>query len=374
MPHFKLAALVDFGGDLDKQWYIRYSVEKPDTGKLVRIKFSLDLNREPTVRLRRAKAKEMIQEVNAQLKKGWNPYIEPEPKIQIKTLREVLYEFLEVKRVSLRRRTYQSYKYVIDSFLKYLDQTKSRVELCTEVTPKIAREWLDWMSMQGRAGKTVNTSKVHLKVFFEMMVDRDMIPKNPFKGINKLPEDQGKNKAFTLDEREKIWSHLVQKNQGMYVFTRMIYFCYIRPVEILRLKVSDIDLSKSVILISGDQSKNRKTQSVSIPDAFKSELMEHISGSSPSDFVMGKKYKCSPNNMGRNAVSLGMNNIIRALGFSSDHSLYAFKHSGVVSAYQAGIDLYSISRQLRHHSLVITQIYLKSLGLMPNTEFASKMV
>jgi hypothetical protein len=30
--------------------------------------------------------------------------------------------------------------------------------------------------------------------------------------------------------------------------------------------------------------------------------------------------------------------------------------------------------KLRHHSLVITQIYLKSLGLMPNTEFASKMV
>jgi len=47
----------------------------------------------------------------------------------------------------------------------------------------------------------------------------------------------------------------------------------------------------------------------------------------------------------------------------SDYTLYSWKHSGVVAAYNAGVDIKTIQSQCRHQSLEQTDIYLKSLGL-----------
>ena len=49
--------------------------------------------------------------------------------------------------------------------------------------------------------------------------------------------------------------------------------------------------------------------------------------------------------------------------WGKDYTLYSWKHTGVVSAYKARIDIKSIQLQCRHYSLEQTDIYLKSLGL-----------
>lgn len=373
MPRYTPAKLYSFSGDLTRSWYIYYSVENPATGKLVRYKLKGDLNKASGLRERRKVASEMIDEINELLRSGWNPYVSRE--LKHRTLEEVIADFLELKKASLRPRSWQSYKYCSSGFLKWIEKTHQPVIYPKDVTVSIARGWVDSMVKSGKAGKSVNISKEMVKTLFRMMVEREIIDKNPFDRIPPQPQDQGKNRAFTREEMELIWSHLnTPERYGQYMFTRLIYFCYIRPIEIIRLRRSNIDLHKNIITISGDQSKNRKTQSIVIPDAFTGELSLFLKGADPGDFIMGTKFRPGKRPMSRNIVSLRINQVLDELGFDSDYTLYSFKHSGVVAAYQAGIDLYSISRQLRHHSLVITQIYLKSLGLMPNTEFASKMV
>ena len=58
--------------------------------------------------------------------------------------------------------------------------------------------------------------------------------------------------------------------------------------------------------------------------------------------------------------------LIKALNLGKDYTLYSWKHSGVVVAYKAGIDIKTIQSQCRHKSLEQTDIYLKSLGLSMN--------
>ena len=55
--------------------------------------------------------------------------------------------------------------------------------------------------------------------------------------------------------------------------------------------------------------------------------------------------------------------LIPELNLSEEYTLYSWKHSGVVSAYNAGVDIKTIQRQCRHSSLEQTDVYLKSLGL-----------
>lgn len=55
--------------------------------------------------------------------------------------------------------------------------------------------------------------------------------------------------------------------------------------------------------------------------------------------------------------------LIKDLNLSNDYTLYSWKHSGVVAAYNAGVDIKTIQNHCRHQSLEQTDIYLKSLGL-----------
>lgn len=368
MPRYTPAKLCSFSNDLTKQWYVYYSVENPETGQLSRHKVSASINRYKTVRDRKKAASAIITELNRLLKAGWNPYVRTT--LQAATLRKALYSMVELKKGTLRQRSWQSYKYAVDSLFKNLALDEIAV---TSFTHVMAREYLDELSKQGKAGKTINEAKGMLFTLFQMLLDRELIEKNPFAKLPRAAESSGRNIAYSKQERDRIWEYLDKHNPGLRFFTRVIYFTYIRPIEILRLKVSDINLSDMTITIHGDQSKNRKQMVVVIPTAFQEEVKAFIHGASPSDYFIGSGFKPCRIHQHRNTVSLKFRKVLDELGFDKDHTLYGFKHSGVVSAYQAGIDLYSISRQLRHHSLVITQIYLKSLGLMPNTEFASKM-
>lgn len=52
------------------------------------------------------------------------------------------------------------------------------------------------------------------------------------------------------------------------------------------------------------------------------------------------------------------------------YPLYSWKHTGAVNAYRSGIGIKQLQRLLRHSTVQMTDIYLKSLGLKtdPNIE------
>lgn len=60
--------------------------------------------------------------------------------------------------------------------------------------------------------------------------------------------------------------------------------------------------------------------------------------------------------------------IVEKLKMKKNFTLYSWKHTGVVNAYHAGIDIKSIQMQCRHHSIQQTDTYLKSLGFTDNEE------
>jgi integrase len=50
------------------------------------------------------------------------------------------------------------------------------------------------------------------------------------------------------------------------------------------------------------------------------------------------------------------------------YSLYSWKHTGAVRAYESGLDIKKLQRLLRHSSLTITDIYLRSLNVVNDIE------
>lgn len=366
MSDFTPAKLYNCKGDVSKNWYVYYFVNK----KMYIIKAGI--NRIKSKRERTTHANILVSDLNKLLKEGWRPR-GATPSQQQFTLIDRLNEFTALKK-GLRRRTWQSYEYSKNILVKWLQSKHYDYFLPSDFTISVCNQFFDSLQNKGLAGKTLNGHKANLSVLFNMMVERELISKNPISKIKKFPQTTGRNIAFTDDQRLDLEEEMKTYNYPLYVFTQWIYYTCIRPIELLRLKVSNVDMINKNIVIYSDQSKNKKTESIVIPDAMlpiiESMALDKFS---PNDYLFGKTFKTCSIPYSRNSVSLAFGKVLKKLNFSKDYTLYSWKHTSVVNAFNAGINPYAIQRQLRHHSLDQTMIYLKSLGLLRNDEFGSKM-
>jgi len=338
-----------------KDWFVFW---RDNEGRI--FKKRLGINRIKSIPERREFGRQLVAQMNLVLKDGI-AIIDPPA---VKVLRDIV----DGKKNSLRHRSWQSYTYAINAFEKWLPQKDIRMQ---EITRNDARDFLDSLSKAGQKGKSINGMRGFLTAIFNHYADRNEGYINPFKGTPKRQQQVGKNIAFTMDQQAELWA--VMKPE-LRLFTRFIYFTYIRPLELLRLRLSDLHMDMGHIVIQGHQSKNKRQQSVVIPDSFLSELQAMGYNKMPRDwYLFGRGLKPGPVPLGRNSVSAAHSKLLESLSYSKDLTLYSWKHTGVIAAYKAKIGPYEIMRQLRHHSLDMTMIYLKSLGLERNEQFGMLM-
>ena len=159
---------------------------------------------------------------------------------------------------------------------------------------------------------------------------------------------------------------LKEKDPLLWLFIQFIYYCYLRPNEIRQLKHSYIQLGEKQIFIPAHISKNGKDGYVTITDTFYKELTQSNEFNSGQEFVFQSRRGNRP--VSKNMMGTRFHSLTKGLNPSQDYTLYSWKHSGVVAAYNAGVDIKTIQRQCRHHSIELTDIYLKSLGLGINQD------
>lgn len=358
-------------GDITKEWYAYWFEKDPATGKMLMCKQRSQINYIKDKKRRKSEGVMLVQELNKLLSEGWRKHT---IKHEVLPVKQVLKNFLEIKKTSLRRRTWQSYEYSMNTFFAWMDERKMIDYRPEHITKAIALQYCDYLAGTKKyKGKTFNGHKANLGTMFNMMVEREIIDKNPFSKIAKQPEEDGSHIAFNAAQKEKLKKHLQEKNPDLLLFVKFIYHCFIRPIELLRIKVGDMNLESKTIIVYGGSSKNKRTMPVAIPDSFIEDLKAiDWSKYAPTDYLFGRKLRPGPLSLSRNRVSFIHSEVLTDLKFTKGYTMYGWKHTGNVDAYNAGVDVYSLMRQNRHHSLEQTIKYLRGLGLSPNVEFSTK--
>lgn len=374
------AKLHDCGGRLkNKQgenadWYVYFKVRNPDTGEMHPFAKRGKINYIKTVRGRRREGKYLMRVVNEMLAKGeLSPFKQREPE---PSLIELLNRETDIKKNSVRWRTYQSYTYSVNLLVTWMKKNGHAEIQASEFTKQHAHTFCDYMLTEKKySGRTYNNRRKDMNIFFNAFVDKEIITSNPFKKIKNRPQERGgTNIPFTDEEKAELSRELQQRNPRLYLFTQFIYFCYIRPIEILRLTVDNFNLKEKKIIIYSGHAKNRRQDAVFIPDSFLSLVQSMELEKFPSHYyVFGLGLQTCDRSYSRNRVTEIHTKFLRQLQIPKNRGLYSWKVNGVISAFKAGIDIYSIMRQCRHASINQTMTYLKSLGLYPNVEFATRM-
>lgn len=189
--------------------------------------------------------------------------------------------------------------------------------------------------------------------------------------MKKLPitQDSSTNIAFTDVDRNRMEIYMRENNFPLYLFTRYMYYAFIRPKELRMLRVKHVDTVGKYILVPGEISKNRKTESTPIiqPLLTLIDLAHHR----PNDYLFGAALTPGKGTCSENTPYNWHVEALEAVGLKDQgYTLYSWKHTGAVNAYLSGVGIKQLQSLLRHSSVQITDIYLKSLGLRtdPNIE------
>ncbi len=385
MKPFKLARLYDAGGDLTKRWYIEFYVWDDRKGDKVRKRY-YQINDYETEVERRAAAKKQIKEINELLKDGY--YIKAdgvgEEQIEKKRIKEqpaihsiekAFKSILEIKATEVRKKSLQkisSIGSIFQAFIRpklYLHQI-SKIDLI---------KYSDYLLTARKVTpQTRNNHLRFLKSLFNDMLDRGWLEENPAAEYKKMKETvSAKNKAYSKTQQKQI---LALADAQLKLTIQFLYYCFMRPNEVRLLKVKDINLKEKRIFIPAEVAKNRKNEYVALPLQLIEALKEiKLENANPEDYISGKtsiKNEIIPGKIpfSINHMSYRHRQLLEKIGLNDgDHTLYSWKHTGVIAAYQVGVDIKSIQLQCRHYSLEMTDKYLKSLGLFRDDEVFLKM-
>ena len=377
--------LFDYGGDIHKQWFVFYSFYNPWSKKLDRIKVYKGFTALHTYKAKQAHAQVIIDELTIKLSAGWNPFTDNPKKVykdqleyensKINRNKTVDYSihyfinfYIDQRKQNLRNKTFQDYRCKLRIFMKWITFKNYNDVNVKYFTNKDAVDFLNWLRIvRKQKNYTHNCYITVLRSFFNDMISDNIITSNPFDKIKKLQVTVEGKLPFKLHQREQLKNIISKEKPQLWLFIEFIYYCFIRPGELRLLKVGDIDIDGSKILIRGDISKNKKSEYIGIPEVFRKVIIDNgIYKYNENYFIFSINGVPGSEPVGKNHFSNIHRKILKKLEYTKRYSLYSWKATGVVTAVNSGLNIKDIQVQLRHHSLDIVDMYLKSNGAVHN--------
>jgi integrase len=365
--------LYDYHGDIKKKWSLVYYVYSEGQNKLIR-KFDYGINQFDTAKERYLYAPKRILEINKLLKSGY--YIKSENKPVKITIKKAFDDVWSFKKQTLKQRSINSIYNVMYDFLDFLrDQkrlysdikTLDKFDLINYQDALFKRKNRNNLKLSTR---TINNYSGYLVTLVNDIINRyEYITENPFKLVQKFKEKQTlTNRAITQIERKILIPSLQQpQNKTLFLFVGFVFYCWIRPYEVYFIKIKDIDFINKKVFVNAANTKNSKSNFVSIPNEFLQILKEYGLEYQNKDFYIfspsGVDRLFGLNKYERNTFTELHRALCDKLKLSKEIVLYSWKRTGVEIGARSGMSIYQIKTQGRWSDLKQVDTYLKKTGI-----------
>ena len=372
---FKPARLVKSGGA--KGWYILFYVWNVQKNDLVRKRKFLPKHLKST-RQKMNFIEDYIEQINILLEQGYHidkvkaeqEALKQELNKNNPTYKKVLEMYLRYCETHAENSSKEinNKHNIMLTFLKWCHSRYYDVDYLTDVTKPITQEYLDYLLVdKGLQAKTINNTIGRLKNFYNVAIKRDWYTGvNPFNHIEKRKTTYGeKNTAYTDQQIKEIITYCKEHDVYLYYFICFIYYALMRPAEIKRLRVENIDMNRRLIRIYSHQSKVKNHDILPIADTLYEVLLKmEIQKYPPEYFVFSNKQRPGEIQLGRVWTSTHFKVVKEHFNLGPNYSIYGFKHTAVCRWYEHNKDLVRVQRMCRHATIDMTSRYLKSLGLL----------
>jgi integrase len=320
-------------GDLSKRWYVYFSFRNPVTKYLERmpnIYVSNKLGKKERLELLKIYKNNLFD----MLKNGFNPFDVDNSIEEIKpfSIDEAFKFALDLKKEVLGAVSYSNFKNRIKKFEAWLNKNGFEKRNINSVNKKVVNTYLNEVLVRTSARNRDNT-RTDILGIFQVLEDNEIILANIVKNTKILGSKPKKNKSYSSTQEAAIFEWMQANNQLMLLFVKFVSYNFLRPVEVCRLKIEDIDLIDKTIRL------RTKT------DDYKIKILPHIliddlpdlSKYDNQSFLFGRtgfgQFWDSVENNRRNEYSKKFKKIKDNFGLGEDYGLYSFRHTFISKLY-----------------------------------------
>jgi len=343
-------------------WIIEYYIENPMTKKLERKKMKLTrlISRYKSVKDARKHANKIVMEINIRLSTGWNPFFTDDDARLYTSVDVVREKFLQEKKKELREESIQAYSSFVDVFVKWL-KNNTKVEYCSMVNKISAVKFMDYVySERNVSSRTFNNYVKFGRVFFNWAKEKCYTKENPFEAVKTKPKTEKTRTIIPHDTRERVTNYLLssEEDRNYLVVLKLVYSTLLRPGEIRKLKIENVNLEEKTITVPGSISKNKKKRIVPLTeDVVESLEMLNLAACPTSYFLMGRELKPNSKPLTKYYMAKYWENLREKLSMPKEMQLYSLRDSGISEMLKSGVDPLSVKQHADHHSLAMTTLY-----------------
>ena len=347
-----------------KDWYIDFYAFSPVHGAMRRKKIKLNFIEKITER--RRYAKDYMNRLSEKLSLGWNPWIEQEYSNAYMLFKDVISKYRTfinkmLKDGHYRPETYKSYSSYLYNIEQFNERKKVPITYIYQFDKDFCVMFLDEVYInRDNTAFTRDNYLGFLKSFSTFCLNHNYITKNPTEGISSLGR-RGKNKTRAVlpeDLLKKVYDYSREHNPHFLLASYILYYCFIRPAEMAKLRLSNINLAKQTILVQDTISKNRKDGTITLPTKVIHLMLDLKRFDYPNDYYLFSN-EMKP---GKDEKSEKMfrdwwtRHVRKDLKLSDKYKFYSLKDTGITNMLRHN-DVLSVRDQARHSSILMTDIY-----------------
>ena len=342
--------------------YIEFYAYDPEKGKMRRKR--IKTNRIKSITKRRQYARDVMKRVANQLRQGWNPWIAKDVS-DLYTFEEALtrYESHIEKMLAsgyFRKETYAGYSSYVKIMREYISK-RNPLYYVYQFDRKFCVSFLDYVFIDRNNGaQTRNNYLNFLRVFSGFLVEKGYLTSKPTDGIMPISKRlfSKERTCIPLEVVGKIADYCKVHERPFLLACYLLYYCFIRPVEMTRLKIKDFNIQSGTVTIPAECSKNRKSQTVTLPKKVLLYAIElGVFSASSDDYVFSYHLKPGPIEIDPKHFRDHWENLRKALGLKKEWKFYSLKDTGITAMLKSKMPAIDVRDQARHSSLSITEIY-----------------
>mgnify|MGYP002621187957 FL=1 len=332
-----------------KETYVAFYVLNPFTGKLVRKRMRCNHIHGKAERLKYARL--LCKTVNERLFDGWNPFFDEIPNSAV-TISDAIAKFLSAKEKSARKRTMDSYRSSSEMFLEWLRLHRLDKAYCVTIGRQTLLDYLSWnCSHKCLSNKSYNNYCVFLGTLFGFFKEIGLIADNPAEGIPRKRVDKKFRVIIPQADRKAIRDWVDLHLPRYYWTMQMCYRLFIRPNEIVQLRIADIDFKNRMLRIPSQVSKNHGDRILAVPD----DLMGYFNTLSdyPATYYIyadRNTYAPGPKKMAPTRIAETWSRMRSELKLPASYQFYSLKDTGITEMLEQGVPAKYVKELATHSS------------------------
>ena len=344
--------------------HIEYYVYNPVTMKMERQRIRLEKLSHQFKN--RSQYKQMVMQLmmnlTGKLAGGWTPYGENQNVAEYTPINKAIEAYIADKSRDLRKASMVSYISVAKIFVEWLT-TQNIHEMASHLlNQRTCQRFMD--ELRDRPKFNNNTYNTYLKKYracFAWMVDRGYCKENPFEKIKTLKKQEKIRQLIPVDSHETVINHVrTSKHPNYEIVMHLIFTSLIRPSEIERLQVRDVDLKNKCIHIPANKAKTHKDRDAALSDTCIAMLIPLLSkpGILPTWFLINSNYECGPDSCYHGMFKKHWMKIRKECGLPDEMQLYSLKDSGITEMLEAGVSINQVKEAAGHADIFTTNKYI----------------